>query len=48
MKLFKFDAKLVITVSTDGLVLKHPSISNHSARYAPMYFQMFMGWWLTH
>ena len=43
LKLFKCNVNLVSTVCTDALVLKHQSISSHSAEYAPMHFQMFMG-----
>ena len=34
------------TVDTDGLVLKHHGISGHSADYAPMRSQLFMGGFL--
>ena len=43
MKLDNHDnAYLVSTVDTDGLVLKHQSISSYSAEYTPMHFQLFM------
>ena len=32
-----------IFVSTVDTMLWHQSISGHSAEYAPMYFQLFMG-----
>ena len=31
------------TVNTDGPVLQHKGIRNHSAEYGPMRFQLFMG-----
>ena len=43
MKLIKYNVYLVSTVDTDGLVLQHQGSNSHSAEYAPMHFQMFMG-----
>ena len=31
-------------VGTDGLVLQHQGIRSHSAEYAPLHFQIFMGY----
>ena len=39
MKLAQLSEYLVSTVATDGLV-----ISSSSAEYAPMHFQLFMGY----
>ena len=38
MKLVHYNEYLVSTVDTDGLVLQHQGISNHSAEYTPMHF----------
>ena len=43
MNLVSRNEYLIRTVDTDGLVLEHQAISSHSAEYAPMYFQLFMG-----
>ena len=44
MRLIKYNEYSVSTVATDGLVLKHQAISNHSADYVVhMCFQLFMG-----
>ena len=43
MRLVQYNEYSVITVDTDGLVLQHQGISSHSAEYAPMHFQRFMG-----
>ena len=39
----RYNEYLVSTVDTDGLVLQNQDISSHSAEYAPMHFQLFMG-----
>ena len=43
MKLVQYNQYLVSTVDTDGLVLWHQGISSHSAKNAPMHFQLFVG-----
>ena len=43
MKLAECNAYLVSTVATDGLVLKHQGVSNHSAENTLVHFKMFMG-----
>ena len=43
MQMVHYNEYLASTVDTDGLVLKHQDISRHSAEYAPMCFQLFMG-----
>ena len=44
-KLFQYNVNeySVSTVDTDVLVPKHQDISIHSAEYAPMSIQLFMG-----
>ena len=42
MNVAQYNEYLISTVDTDGLVLKHQAISNHSTEYALMYFQLFM------
>ena len=44
MKIIKCSEYVVSAVDTDGLVLQHQGICSHSAEYAPMCFQLFMGW----
>ena len=43
MELNPYYEYIISTVGTDGLVLKLQAISPHSAEYAPMHFQLFMG-----
>ena len=43
MKLVQFSVCLVSVVGIDGLVLKHQGISDHSALYMPIHFQLFNG-----
>ena len=39
----QYNGYFISTVATDGLVLQHQGISNHSADYTPMRFQLFKG-----
>ena len=43
VKLIQYNWYLVSTADTDALVLQHQDIISHSAEYAPMRFQLFMG-----
>ena len=43
MQLVQYNGCLISAVDTDGLVLYHQGISSHSADYAFMCFQVFMG-----
>ena len=43
LKLTPYTEYLISTVDTDGLVLKHQDISNNSAEYTSMHFQLLMG-----
>ena len=41
VELVQYNQYLVDTVCTDGLVLKHKGVSNHSAQYPSMRFQLY-------
>ena len=40
---YMYNEYLVSTGDTGDLVFQHQGISSHSAEYAPMRFQLFMG-----
>ena len=48
MNMAEYDTYLFYFIDTDDLVCHNQGITSHRAEYAPMPFQMLMGWALHH